>query len=45
MFTHFKKHGKIRNPYFNEGESEVFESLIKNVEILSNDELILIERK
>jgi len=45
MFERFNKYGVIINPYFNEGESRIFEEMIASVEILSNDELILITRK
>lgn len=33
MLENFKETGKIINPYFNEGESEVFENIIDKVEI------------
>jgi hypothetical protein len=33
MLENFKEAGKIVNPYFNEGESEVFENVIKSVDI------------
>lgn len=45
MFRHFKETGEIVNPYFNEGESEIFKNLIDNVEILCNEKLLLITRK
>lgn len=45
MFHKWKETGDIVNPYFNEGESEVFKSLINRVEIVEDDKLILIWRK
>lgn len=37
--------GKINNPYFNEGEKAVYESLIASVEIQCEEKLIIIKRK
>lgn len=37
--------GKIDNPFFNEGESEVFESLIDKMELVAEDKLLFIWRK
>lgn len=45
MFNRFKETGEIDNPYFNEGEVEIFKSIIDRVEILEDDKLILIWRK
>lgn len=45
MFNRFKETGEIDNPYFNEGEVEVFKSVIDHVEVLEDEKLILIWRK
>lgn len=45
MFNRYKETGEIDNPYFNEGEVEIFKSIIDRVEILEDDKLILIWRK
>lgn len=43
MFKHFINHGEIVNPYFNDGEAEVFKSLIKGVKIF-DEEIVFIDR-
>jgi hypothetical protein len=45
MFRHLKETGELVNPYFNEGEAEIFKSLIGRIEILEDEKLILIWRK
>lgn len=45
MFNKFKETGEIINPYFNDGEAEVFKSVIDRVEVLEDEKLILIWRK
>lgn len=45
MFKQFKETREIVNPYFNEGETEVFKSLIDRVDILADEKLILVWRK
>ncbi len=41
----FIETGKIVNPFFNEGESEVFESLIARMELCAEDKLLFVWRK
>lgn len=45
MFKLLKETGELVNPYFNEGESDIFKSLIDRIEILEDEKLILIWRK
>jgi hypothetical protein len=45
MFKTLKETGELINPYFNEGETEIFKSLIDRIEIVENDKLILVWRK
>lgn len=45
MFHHFLEAGTIKNKFFNEGESEVFENLIEWVRIECDSKLIIIKRK
>jgi len=45
MFRHLKETGLIVNSYFNEGEAHVFQNLIKSVDIVADDKLIIIKRK
>lgn len=44
MFDNYIKTGEIINPYFNEGEQEVYKNLISDVKILADRKLILINR-
>lgn len=44
MFKQYLETGKIVNPYFNEGEAEVFQSLIKDVK-LEDEKIIFIWKK
>lgn len=45
MFKVLKETGDLSNPYFNEGETEIFKTLIDKIEILEDEKLILIWRK
>lgn len=45
LFKNFKETGKIQHKFFNDGESEMFESLIDTVDILCDEKLIIIKRK
>lgn len=45
LFKNYIDTGKIENKFFNEGESEVFESLIDWVKIEADEKLIIIKRK
>jgi hypothetical protein len=45
MFQKWNETGEIVNPYFNDGEVEVFKSLIEQVKIVEDEKLILIWRK
>jgi hypothetical protein len=45
MFKQMKETGELINPYFNEGETEIFKSLIDRIDILEDEKLILIWRK
>ena len=45
MFNHYIETEKIRNKFFSEGESEMFQNLIKKVEILADEKLIVIWKK
>ena len=45
MFKQLKEAGELVNPYFNEGETEIFKSLIDRIEILEDEKLILAWRK
>lgn len=45
VFKNYIETGKIQSKFFNEGESEVFESLIESVHIEANEKMIVIKRK
>lgn len=45
MAKHFIATGKIRCPFFNEGESEVFANIIEKMELLADEKLLLIWKK
>lgn len=45
MFKNYVQTGKIQNFLFSEGESEVFESLIKEVHIEADEKIIIIKKK
>lgn len=44
LFDNYLRTNKIVSKFFNEGESEVFESLIKSVHIEAEDKLIIIKK-
>lgn len=45
MAKHFLETGKIVNPFFNEGESDLYERLIDRMELVCGDKLLFIWRK
>ena len=45
MFLNFIVNGKIKNVYFNNGESEVFENLIGKVEFGADNKIVFITKK
>lgn len=45
LFHNFIETGKLKSKFFNDGESEVFESLISRVEICAEGKLIIIWKK
>lgn len=45
VFKHYLETGRIRSRFFNEGESGMFENMIKSVHIEADEKLIIITKK
>lgn len=45
LFKNYLETGKIKNKFFSEGESELFENIIKEVHICADEKLIVIIKK